>query len=86
MVGYNDGSKWATDEYGYHPGEPGYQNEKLRDKEWETARLAKEEWAKKRLGRSVAHVDKFNHDGVHDKIMGNYLRREGLLPMSVEQK
>jgi hypothetical protein len=39
---------------------------------------AKREWAKKRRGKPVAHVDKFEHDDVHDKIMLEDLAKMGL--------
>jgi hypothetical protein len=85
-VGYKDGSAWAADEYGHHPWQPAYKDEKLRDREWETAQLAKEEWAKRRIGRSVAHVHRLTHDDVEDEMMQEYLQNEGLLPTPTDQK
>ena len=76
MAGYGDGSAWAADEYGRHPGNPGYKNEKMGNMEWETTEEAKREWAVKRAGRSVAHIDKFFHDDVGDEIMNDYLQAE----------
>jgi hypothetical protein len=73
MAGYKNGSRWAQDEYGRRPNNPKYNDEKLRDKEWETHLRAQKEWAKKRSGRSVAHIDKFEHDEVFDKLMQDYL-------------
>lgn len=73
VVGYRDGSSWAPDEYGRHPGNPNYQDEKLHDREWQTSQSAKREWAKKRAGKSVAHVDQLEHDEVSDEIMNDYL-------------
>lgn len=69
LAGYKDGSRWAQDEYGRQPYHPSYNDENLRALEWHTHRLAQIQWAKKRLGRSVAHIDKFEHDEVHDKLM-----------------
>jgi hypothetical protein len=69
IVGYGDGSVWAMDEHGRHPGNPKFKDEKLHAKEWVTQEQAKREWAVKRKGKSVGHVDKFEHDDVHDKIM-----------------
>jgi hypothetical protein len=73
LVGYKDGSSWATDEYGRRPSNPKYKDEDLHRKEWEAHLRAQQEWAKKRSGRSVAHVDEFRHDGVGDKLMQDYL-------------
>jgi len=78
IVGYRDGSVWAMDEHGRHPGNPEFKDEKLHAKEWITHEQAKREWAKKRRGKPVAHVDKFEHDDVHDKIMLEDLAKMGL--------
>jgi hypothetical protein len=66
-------SVWATDEHGRDPGNPRYRDRELHDKEWVTHIKAQREWAKKRAGKSVAHVDKFEGDDVGDKIMADYL-------------
>jgi hypothetical protein len=58
----------------------------LRDREWETTQVAKREWARKRIGKSVAQVDKFELGDIGDKLMQEYLEKEGLLPMPAEQK
>lgn len=78
------GDKWAfaMDEYGRHPGQPGYRNKRMRETEWEIRQLAQHEWAKKRAGKSLAQVDKFEHGDVHDKMMRQFLEKEGLLPVS----
>jgi hypothetical protein len=76
IVGWNDGSSWAMDEYGRHPTNPKYRDEDLHEREWIRHIESQKEWAKKRAGRSVAHVDKFNHDEVGDKIMQDYLSSE----------
>jgi hypothetical protein len=75
-----DGWAWAMDEYGRHPGDPQYQNEKMREREWEMHERSKHEWAKKRVGKSIAQIDKFEHGDVDDRMMKKYLRGEGLLP------
>jgi hypothetical protein len=77
-IGHRDGSVWSMDEYGRRPGDVGYKNEKLRQKEWVSKEQAKQEWAKKRIGKSRAQVDKWDHD-VGDKMMENFLRAEGLI-------
>jgi len=71
---------WSMDEYGRHPGQAGYRNKKMHDRDWETKEIAKREWAKKRAGKPFAQVDKFEHGDVHDKLMQEFLEQEGLLP------
>lgn len=71
MAGFRDGSSFAADEYGRHPSNPKYQDEKRRQEEWETHLWAQREWAKKRSERSVAHVDE--DDEVGDTMMQDYL-------------
>jgi len=78
MMGDKDGRTWAVDEYGRRPGNPKYEDRKLREKEWATHLRARQEWAKKRLGKSVANVDRLGDVG--DKMMQDYLRKDGLLP------
>lgn len=68
-VGYADGSVWAMDEYGRQPNNRKFRDKQLHDKEWNTRERAKREWVVLRRGKSVAHVDKFQHDDVDDKIM-----------------
>lgn len=73
MTGYNDGSSWAADEYGHHPGHPKYKNDQARrDREWKTRQLSQRKWAKLRRGKSLSHT--YEHDDhIHDKFMHNYL-------------
>jgi hypothetical protein len=74
IVGYQDGSVWAMDEYGRNPGNPKYKDPKLHEEEWIRHQLAEREWGKKRAGKSVAHVDNFGReDEVGDKIMEEHL-------------
>jgi hypothetical protein len=85
VAGYKDGSSWASDEYGRRPDHPKYKDEKLRDKEWRTSLRAQQEWAKKRLGKSVAHVHSGrgpDEDRFGDDSMQRYLEQEGLVPTS----
>lgn len=77
LAGYKNGSRWAQDEYGRQPNDPEYNDESLRNLERHTHQLAKKEWAKKRIGRSVAHIDKFEHDEIHDKLMQDDLSSNG---------
>jgi hypothetical protein len=84
IVGYKDGTSWAMDEHGRHPGNPSFKDREMHDREWDTHEEAKKEWAKRRLGRSVAHVDKFSIDErVGDGIMQDYLASVGLAPPRV---
>ncbi len=74
MVGYQDGSVWAMDEYGRNPGNPNFKDPKLHEEEWIRHQMAEREWAKKREGKSVAHVDNFTlNDDVGDSIMQDHL-------------
>jgi Protein of unknown function (DUF4238) len=77
IVGSIDGPSWAMDEYGRQPTNPKYRDENLHQREWERHLEARKEWAKKRAGRSVAHVDNTMHtDGVGDAMMQEYLSNE----------
>ena len=73
-----DGWAWAADEYGRHPGEPQYQDKRMHEIDWIRHQLAEREWARKRVGKSVAHIDEFWHDS--DGLMHKYLQEEGLMP------
>ncbi|HTA60299.1 MAG TPA: hypothetical protein VK805_19245 [Candidatus Baltobacteraceae bacterium] len=75
MVGWNDGTSWAMDEYGRNPRDPKYRDPKLHEEEWIRHQEAEREWAKKRAGKSVAHVDEFRHDDVYDKMMEERLAK-----------
>jgi len=73
-VGRRDGSVWTMDEYGRNPGDPDFKNPEQHHKEFITFHQSKREWAKKRRGQSVAHVEKFRgNDEVADKIMQDEL-------------
>ena len=64
------------DEYGLHPGQSQYSDRQRAEREWILAQQAKETWARKRAGRSVAHVDDtMEGDGVGDALMQKYLAR-----------
>jgi hypothetical protein len=78
IMGGKDWS-WAMDEYGRHPGQRGFRNKRMREREWATRQVAQYEWAKKRVGKSFAQIDKFEHGDVHDKMMQEFLE-QGLLP------
>jgi uncharacterized protein DUF4238 len=85
IVGYKDGTSWAMDEHGRHPGNPSFRDREMHDREWETREKAKKEWAKRRVGRSVAHVDKFSiEERSGDGLMQDYLASVGLAPPRVK--
>jgi hypothetical protein len=63
------------DEYGRNPGDPKYKDPNLHEEDWIHHQQAKQEWAKKRPGNSVAHVDQFRDDDVYDKIMEEQLAK-----------
>lgn len=69
-VGYRDGGVWAMDEYGRNPGHPDFESREQHDRDWKTFHQARKEWAKKRRGRSVAHVERLGgEDEVGDRMM-----------------
>jgi hypothetical protein len=72
VVGNKDGSKWAMDEYGRNPDHPQY--DQRAEREWDLHNRAQRAWARKRAGRSVAHIDDtMNSDRVGDELMREYL-------------
>jgi Protein of unknown function (DUF4238) len=71
VAGFSGGGAWAADEYGYQPGDPNYDDKQRREKEWDLHQKAQKAWARKRAGRSVAHVDE--HDPSGDSLMQKYL-------------
>jgi hypothetical protein len=48
-------------------------------KEHETFDRAKYEWAKKRVGKPRACIHEFKQNSIHDRMMDEYLQREGLM-------
>ena len=53
IVGCNDGTAFAMDEYGRNPGHPNFKDPVLHDRDWMTHQLAQRQWAQK---RSVARL------------------------------
>jgi len=76
VAGFSGGGSWATDEYGYRPGDPNYDDKQRRQKEWDLREKGQRAWARKRAGRSVAHVDEHDHSG--DSLMRKYLASQGI--------
>jgi hypothetical protein len=69
------------DEYGRNPGQPGYQDEGRRSFEQVRIDEGKKEWARRRLGKSLARVvDQMREDTVSDRMMNRFLQEQGLLP------
>jgi hypothetical protein len=80
-MGFNDGTAWGMDEYGRQPGNPGYRDQEQHDRDWATHGRAQREWAKKRVGKSVAHIDNtMREDSVEDSLMHDFLAGQGLVP------
>jgi len=74
MTGYKDGSFWAADEYGHHPGHPLYKNDPdRRERERNTRTLSQWKWAKLRRGKSLSHTYESREDKIHDEMMLEYL-------------
>ena len=81
MVGYRGGGAWGMDEYGRNPWHPGYQDEARRKFEHRRTTEGKNEWAKRRFGKSLARVvSEMREDTVSDLMMNRYLQEAGLLP------
>jgi Protein of unknown function (DUF4238) len=74
FAGHEDGSKFAMNEYGQAPRHPQYADQQRTEREWISFHRAQRTWARKRAGRSVAHVDDtMNSDRVGDELMREYL-------------
>jgi len=76
LLGGQDGSAWASDEYGRHPGNPRYNDldRTRRDREHVTRKSAQHKWAKLRKGCSLSHTFEARSDAFDDKIMLEYLK------------
>jgi hypothetical protein len=80
IMGFKGGGAWGMDEYGRQPSNPDYKDRERHDRDWSTFQKAKLEWAKRRVGKSLAHVDNYSReDQVGDDMMAEYLGQEGLL-------
>jgi hypothetical protein len=77
------GKGWghSIDEYGRDPSHPKFKDPRRRDNEHQTFENGKQEWAKKRVGKSIAKTWKSDReDSVDEEMMREYLQSEGLLP------
>lgn len=83
MMG-GDGWAWAMDEYGRHPSDPQFKNKLQHEIDWVLHEVSRREWAKKRIGKSLAQIDEFRHGpsghNIEDQLMRKYLEEEGILP------
>ena len=74
IVGWNNRPPWVFDAHGRTPAHRQYGDSLQHDRDWNTRFDAQREWAKRRAGRSLAHVDNHSReDEVADKIMNDYL-------------
>lgn len=78
-----DGRTFAMDEYGRNPRHPRFEDRRRRGDEHRTFENAKREWAKRRIGRSLAQIREGGRENaVYDQMMREYLQEEGLLPLN----
>jgi hypothetical protein len=85
MMGYEGGGGFGVDEYGRNPYNPTREMKHRQGREFQTFHAGRNEWAKKRVGRSIARVvDRMRENTVADSMMLDYLRREGLLSPETE--
>jgi len=74
IMGWNDRPPLVLDAHGRTPMHRHFEDKEQHDRDWKTRFDSQREWAKRRAGRSVAHVDNFSRaDEVADKIMKDYL-------------
>ena len=77
MVGYEKGRSWAMDEYGRTPANVRYEDAVRRNFERERNEKSKKEWAKRRIGKSLARVvDQMRENTVADRMMSRFLESE----------
>ena len=85
FAGGDTGPTLAADEYGRHPWQRRYDDERQREREWVQHIRSREEWAKKRVGKSRAMTDeRIGRHSVEEKMMDDFLRKQGLLPPACE--
>jgi hypothetical protein len=81
VMGFKSSPPWVQDEYGRRPTNPKFKDERQRNKEWDRHLRAQQEWAMKRVGKSVGHIHPTGRsDVVADQMMREYLQRKGLMP------
>jgi hypothetical protein len=81
FAGGLNGAHFAADEYGRHPWQRRFQDKRQHDIEWFKYERSKQEWAKRRVGKSRAMTDeRIGRHSVDDEMMDDFLREHGLLP------
>lgn len=79
-VGYKDGTSFGMDEYGRRRWHPQFEDKKRRGQEFRTFENGRREWAKKRIGKSLAHIiNQMREDSCGDRMMHRYLQEQGLV-------
>jgi len=74
IMGWNDRPPLALDAHGRTPAHRHFGDREQHDRDWKTRIDARRGWAKRWVGRSLAHVDDHTReDEVADKIMKDYL-------------
>jgi len=76
-VGLWDGGSIAIDEYGRNPSKSTATVQRQRNREFETFQAGREEWSKKRLGKSISTIADMMRQDSADRSMNNYLHNEG---------
>jgi hypothetical protein len=81
FIGFHDGSTFGMDEYGRRPNHPRYEDQEMRQFEFDRSEKSRKEWAKRRFGKPVSHlVNRMHEDTMGDHRMERYLRQIGLIP------
>ena len=56
VAGFKGAGSFASDEYGYRPGDLRYDDKARREKEWDLHEKAKRAWARRCAGKSIASI------------------------------
>ena len=80
-MGFKNGSVFGVDEYGRGPGHPRYEDEEMRQFDFQRAEVSKKEWVRRRFQKPVSHlVNQMREDTMGDLRMERYLRELELIP------
>ncbi|HVB55955.1 MAG TPA: DUF4238 domain-containing protein [Candidatus Acidoferrales bacterium] len=81
FMGFKNGSVFGRDEYGRRPGHPRYEDEEMRQFDFQRAEESKKEWVRRRFQKPVSHlVNQMREDTMGDLRMERYLRELELIP------
>ena len=58
----------------------------MHERDWMQREIDKREWAIKRAGKAVAQIDKREHGKVDDKLMREFLQKQGLIPADPDEQ